>query len=138
MRTQSLILKNNSYIEFAKFALVGVANTAVDLGLYVFLTRQIGYFENHLLFAKALTFIAATICSFTLNRRWTFNKRDRVTAQEIIKFYSTVGTGIFINVGAVYFFHHILGINDIIAAILATGLTVFWGFAFSKFWVFKK
>ena len=137
MKTATLNLKNSAYVEFMKFSVVGIANTSVDLGLYILLTRLIPYFGNHILIAKALTFIAATICSFTLNRTWTFAKRDAVKFKEIIKFYSTVGSGIFINVGAVYFFHEVVGFSDIVAAVLATGFTVFWGFAFSKFWVFK-
>lgn len=138
MKTAALQFKNNAYVEFAKFSVVGVANTSVDLGLYILLTRLLPFFGSHILLAKALSFIAATICSFVLNRTWTFAKRDAVKFKELFKFYSTVGSGIFINVGAVYFFHEIMGINDIFAAALATGFTVFWGFAFSKFWVFKN
>jgi len=137
-KAATLQQKSPARIEFLKFSLVGVANTAVDLGLYIMLTRLIFFFGEHILVAKALSFIAATICSFTLNRTWTFAKKDPVRIKEVLKFYSTVGSGIFINVAAVYFFHEMLGVNDILSAVFAAGFTVFWGFAFSKFWVFKN
>lgn len=131
-------IKNNAYVEFVKFSLVGAVNTSVDLGAYIFMTRMVLYFSEHILIAKAIAFVFATISSFALNRTWTFNKKDKVKFNEVLRFYSTVGTGIFINVGAVYFFHEILGFHDITSALIATAFTVFWGFAFSKFWVFKK
>lgn len=138
MKTASLQFKNNSYVEFIRFSIVGIANTAVDIGTYILLTRSITFFFDHILIAKSIAFIAATICSFSFNRSWTFNKKDKVKISEVVRFYSTVGTGIFINIGAIYFFHRIIGIHDIISAILATVFTVLWGFTFSKFWVFKK
>ena len=79
----ALQLKND-YIEFIKFSLVGMINTSVDFGVYIMLSRSIYLFSRHFLIAKALSFIAATVCSFLLNRRWTFNKMDPVTLVRIV------------------------------------------------------
>jgi putative flippase GtrA len=127
-----------AYKEFGRFAVVGVINTAVDIGIYTFLTRLIPLFFGHLLFAKAVSFVVATVCSFTLNRQWTFQQQGKVRIHEILRFYSTVGSAIFINLGVVYIFHTKLHFHDLFAVVIATGFTVVWNFLFTKFWVFTN
>ncbi len=133
---QSSFLKN--YKEFFKFALVGVLNTAIDIGIYTLLTRSAYFFHRHLLFAKAISFVCATISSFIFNRSWTFERQGKIMMAEIIRFYSTVGSAIFINLGVVYIVHTRLHINDLIAVVAATLTTIMWNYLFSKFWVFKN
>ncbi|MFZ2886240.1 MAG: GtrA family protein [Minisyncoccia bacterium] len=123
-------------VQFAAFCTVGVLNTLVDIGSYFVLTRYL-FPDGGIIAAKALSYLAATVSSFTINRHWTFGKRSRVQFSEIRKFYTTVALGIFVNVGAQYVAVHLLGINDLISVLLAAFVTGVWGFSFSKWYVFK-
>ncbi len=73
-----------------------------------------------------------------VNRYWTFGKSEPVTSTEIIRFYATVGIGIFVNVGVQYIVVTLLGVNDLVGILVASLFTALWGFIFSKFFVFKK
>lgn len=119
------------------FGSIGVINTTLDLCIYYSLTRFTDVFRGQVVTAKSLSFIVASAFSFLFNRRFTFGRRDKIRFMEVVKFYSTVGAGIFINVGAVYVLHVWLHIFDLIAVLMSTVLTFVWGFTFSKKWVFK-
>ncbi|MES2953743.1 MAG: bifunctional glycosyltransferase family 2/GtrA family protein [Patescibacteria group bacterium] len=123
--------------QFARFAGVGIANTTIDLGLYTLLTRTIGFFGAQLLGTKVLSFLAGTVFSFIVNRRWTFQKEGSVRIEEVVRFYASVGAGLAINVFSLHLFHNVLGIHDLASALLATGASFIWNFAASKMWVFK-
>ncbi|MEK7478031.1 MAG: GtrA family protein [Patescibacteria group bacterium] len=125
-------------ISLYKFAVVGVCNTMIDIGFYTLLTRGTSYFGDHILLAKTISFILATIFSFLVNKYWTFGHRNKVKMMEVLKFYSTALIGIFINVGSLYIFHIQLGWYDLLAVLAATGASFVWNFSFSRFWVFKK
>ena len=124
--------------QFGTFCMVGVLNTAVDIGIYYLLTRGLWTVHDSFSVYKAISYLLATACSFALNRYWTFARRDAVTSQEIVKFYSTVGLGIFLNVGVQYLGVVGFGMHDLVAALLAVGATAVWGFSFSRFYVFKE
>jgi putative flippase GtrA len=124
--------------QFSKFASVGVINTLIDFIVYFGVTRSIFFFSTHIFHAKALSFLIATSFSFIANRKWTFKKSEGNKFKEALKFYLTVGSGIFINVGVHYLVVHVLGHSDILGIIAAAACTGVWGFSISKIWVFKK
>ena len=123
---------------FLKFCTVGVINTGVDVIVYYVLTRGLWTFHDSFSYYKAISYMAATTCSFILNRFWTFSRTGSVKPIEIIKFYSTVGLGIFLNVGAQYVAVQVFGLNDLLGVLLASGVTAVWGFSFSKLYVFRN
>ena len=123
--------------QFLTFCLVGIFNTAVDIGIYYILTRGLWTFHDSFSVYKAISYLLATACSFALNRYLTFARRDAVKTAEVVKFYSTVGLGIFLNVGVQYLGVVVFGIHDLAAALLAVGATAIWGFSFSRFYVFN-
>lgn len=129
---------NVTYVQVITFGMIGVLNTILDVGLYIALTRSLPVFGANLVSAKVLTFFLATIFSFYMNRRFTFGMRNRANVGELVRFITSVGAGVFINAGALYVFHSLLGIHDLLAVAIATVLTFAWGFIFSKFWVFRS
>lgn len=130
--------ENVTGVQVVKFGSIGIVNTLIDVGAYFALTRFIAFFGEHLVSAKAISFFLGTVFSFIMNRRFTFGSRGRVRMGEILRFYSTVGSGIFVNSGAYYLFHIFLGMNEVLAVGIATIISFAWGFLFSKYWVFKK
>lgn len=127
-----------SDISLYKFAVVGVCNTAIDIGFYALFTRGTSYFGDRILLAKTISFILATIFSFLANKYWTFGHRNKIKMAEVLKFYSTAGAGIFINVGSLYVLHLLLGWYDLLAVLASTVMSFVWNFSFSRLWVFKK
>lgn len=127
---------DSSFVQAIKFAAVGLANTAFDIVVYFLLTRYTAFFALHILSAKLLSFMAGTVSSFMLNRRFTFAIRQKINLGEVVRFYSTIGMALVINVLALYVLNNLLGIYDLIAVGISTIATFFWGFLFSKFWVF--
>lgn len=124
--------------QLAKFAMVGVVNTILDLALYVILTRTTPYFADHLVITKALTFALASIFSFAVNRKWTFRRTTPIQLRELIRFYLTVGSALIINAASLFVLLRIFAGQDILAAIFATCASFVWNFTFSKLWVFRQ
>lgn len=131
-------LGNVSHRQLVKFAIVGVANTLLDLLLYVVLTRTTTYFSDHLIVAKALTFFIGSVFSFFTNRAWTFRRKTHVNLGEIGRFYLTVGIALVINVLSLFVLLRIFPQHDLLAVLVATIFTFAWNFVVSKFWVFAS
>lgn len=130
--------QETAYVQAGKFGLVGVVNTLVDVATYFVLTRFMPFFPTHILTAKFTTFFFGTVCSFALNRRFTFRIRGRLDWAELAKFYSSVALTITINVLSLYVFNTLFGIYDLVAVGMSTVLTFVVGFTFSKLWVFRS
>jgi len=61
----------------AKFLLVGLMNTSIDLGLYYLLTRFVVAFANASIAAKGISYASGVVNSYLWNRSWTFQSDDR-------------------------------------------------------------
>ncbi|HVJ53264.1 MAG TPA: GtrA family protein [Aliidongia sp.] len=57
---------------FARFALVGGLNTAVD---FLVFSTLLFLLDCNILVANAISYLAGTVCSYVLNRSWTFSDR---------------------------------------------------------------
>jgi putative flippase GtrA len=122
---------------FIVFCGVGVLNTIVDLIVYVLITRVLP-FSEYVVSAKAISYVAATLFSFFMNKRFTFGLQTEFSHRELVNFFSTVGLGIFINTGTQYVAVHVLHIPDLIGLLIAAAFTAVWGFSFSHLYVFKR
>jgi putative flippase GtrA len=118
----------------AKFLLVGALNTAIDLGLYFLLTRFVGFGEATIA-AKGISYSAGVVNSYLWNRNWTFRSGDR-SWKTFAPFVLTNLIGLVIN-AAFLWLGLILGIPELLALLLATGVVFLWNFAVSKLVVFK-
>lgn len=59
----------NDLRQAARFGVTGVLNTGLDLGLFLLLTR--GACLQPVI-ASTISYVAGMVCSFCLNRTWTF------------------------------------------------------------------
>jgi putative flippase GtrA len=119
-----------------KFITVGTINTALDAGVYLFLTRLLG-FAGQPTAAKFFSFMAGTITSLFINRYWTFGIRTPLSWREIGRFYTTVSASLVLNVSLMYVLVHVFGLYDILALALTTVATFGLSYTLSKTWVFK-
>lgn len=131
------ISERASQTQLLRFMSVGVVNTMVDAGLYVFLTRLTTVFAAELVAAKFFSFLAATISSLMLNRRWTFGVTTPLTVREVGRFYATVSISMVLNVSLMYVLVHFVGMYDLLALVVTTVCTFGLNFILSKLWVFR-
>jgi putative flippase GtrA len=137
--------------QFAKFFIVGIMNTGVDLTILNILMFTTGQSQGvYYSFFKALSFFAAVIFSYFINKHWTFQDKSHTDNDK--KFYQFIGVslvGAAINVTTatlvVVFIQPMIANVAItgqiwgnIGAICGTTIGLFWNFVGYKFWVFKK
>lgn len=134
-------------LQFSKFIIVGVINTAIDFGvlnILIFVTgRSSGIYYSVF---KSISFSIAVINSYFMNKYWTFSSHDSAKAGEFAKFLIVNLIGLGINVGAASYIVNIIGapigISPVLwanlGAISAVIVTLFWNFLGMKFLVFKK
>lgn len=147
--------------QIAKFGVIGVLNTVVDLGFLSLLTFLMkSYFDinsKDALFAgagaitfyslyKGFSFVIANINSYYWNKYWTFEENIKKSSSEIIQFFIVSILGFVINiVTASYVFGSINpfgGLNPdqwgLIGAAVGSIAGLLWNFVGYKLWVFKK
>lgn len=148
--------------QIAKFILIGGFNTVVDWGI---LTLAIFIFRNYLgtdskdvlivVFSlsiayyslyKSISFVLAAINSYFWNKFWTFKRQTaEKPAKEFLQFFLVTFIGFLINVGIASGIFKLVtplaGLNDdqwgILAAVLATVISMCWNFIGYKFIVFE-
>lgn len=138
---------NKGIIQFIKFAIVGVSNTAVDGVILFALINTV--LNNHHSIAKAVSFTVAVLNSYLWNTVWTFKKEyqqvgDKVPDKTFIFFKFMVVSLIGLGVNVLVFswaesgIHYQLFGRDLMPFILASGSAILWNFFANKFWTYKK
>jgi putative flippase GtrA len=152
----SNFISKKTVLQFLKFAVIGVLNTATDLcllNIMVFLsasTDGIGYTIQ-----KAISALCAVVVSYFLNKNWAFDdKNSENSIKKFSAFFMVSLTGMVINVGtasAVVFFLKPLVdsalnnpdlLNDTVwvnlGALAGTAVSMIFNFIGYKIHVFKK
>ena len=143
-------LKTSGLVQFIKFGVVGVGNTAVDWIVYYILSGTILSGEKSA--AKALSFLVAVANSYLWNTIWTFKKeyaeltasgKENAKNLILIKFFvvSLIGWGInwltfryFLS----SFNPTVMGKHDIMPLVFASAAAIIWNFFANKMWTYKK
>lgn len=146
--------------QIAKFGLIGLLNTLVDLGvlaLITFIFRSYFNIESTVAIVggitfysiyKATSFIVANINSYFWNKHWTFDQGNKTqTRAEFVQFFAVSIVGFLINVFiASFVFKMVLGSLTglskdqlgLIGAAAGSIAGLAWNFIGYKLWVFKK
>lgn len=115
-------------MQFLKYALVGVINTCIHwvsfFSLYL-------YFPSSQAICNFSAFVVAVTISFILNSRWTFKRK--ATKVRYILFTGFMGL-VAVGVGAV---SDAAKLNPVITVMVFSATSLFIGFIYSKFFVFK-
>ena len=133
-------------MQFVKFGIVGLSNTAISYVIYV--VTLILFQKNNLipsvdhLVAQVTAFILSVSWSFYWNNKFVFEKADneeRNIVHALIKTYiSYAFTGLFLNSILSLLWVEVLGIPKIIAPIINLLVSVPLNFVMNKFWAFRK
>ena len=139
---------SKTFVQFIKFAFVGGINTGIDFAVLNSLMWISGIYEGkEIIFLNIIAFTVATINSYFMNKRWTFEvKGKKEVGKEFSQFILISLIGISINTGIVYsittFIEPSFGLSSPLwanfAKASATAISLIWNFIGYKFIVFKK
>lgn len=136
-------------VQFIKFAVVGVANTAVDwIVFYILINTFMGGEDT---IAKALSFLVAMLNSYLFNTIWTFKKEyQNATGKNgngksaiFGKFavVSFIGWGVNVlafSLASNHISFVLFGKSTLLPLVIASGSAILWNFFGNKFWTYKK
>jgi len=121
--------------QFAKFALVGVLNTAIHYGVFYSLYEFAGL---HYLLASGIGFGLAVTNSYFCNKFWTFKSRKADVRREFAKFFIVNIMSLSVNLACMATLVKLLSMDPRIAQLLTIGFTLVINFLGNKFWTFRE
>ena len=122
----------NKWISFIKFALVGVVNTLIDFVVYALLTT-IGV--NYIL-AQWISYSAGILNSYVMNRKWTFERKEKSSKREVISFVIVNLITLSLTSFLLTVLYNKWGISLLISKLLITIVSVGINFIGTKLFVF--
>jgi len=132
-----MISSGRTSIQFFKFVVVGLSNTAIAYFIYFFLV----YFGVHYLVASITSFAVSVLNAFFWNHRFVFKDETggkRNVMHSLIKTYvSYAFTGIVVQNVLLFTFIDVLLLSKYIAPLLALFVTVPLNFFLNKRWAFR-
>lgn len=121
--------------QFIKFAMVGVVNTTIDLGVY---SALVFGWDVHYLVANIFAFLTAASNSYILNRRWTFRSGDPRWRRQAIKYFIVLAIGFGLNETLLFLLVAHAGVGRLLAKCLAVIVVLFWNFGANRLWTFSS
>jgi len=95
---RSAQLWNASFWQMVRFGIVGALNTLIDvLTLNILLWRFPTHDANLLLLYNSVAYAMGALNSFSLNKYWTFQRRQTISGGELVRFAIVNVAGIIIN-----------------------------------------
>ena len=134
-RFKELLIKYKSFI---RFAIVGVINTLVTIGVNVLCNNVFDFYYK---VSWVIAFAAGVTNSYIMNKMWTFESKGgskRKTTTEMLQFLTVnlVSLGA-TTLGLTYFVEN-RGINENLAQLPTILISQFINYTGYKLWVFKK
>ena len=129
---QSFITSELYRKQLPRFIVVGLTAVCVDFISYTLLLDTLNYAP-----AKAASFIAGTIVAYTLNKYWTFEKKEHKNI-ELVKFLVLYGSTLFANVSVNHISLLLFPQLVFLAFLFATGTSTVLNFIGQKWWVFAQ
>lgn len=123
------------FSQFLKFAVVGVANSAIHYGVFLITYR---FMDMHYLAASALGYCLGLLNSFICNKQWTFRTAGTDTKVEFTRFLVVNLLSLGINLAAMELFVSFLSASPEAAQLLAIACSFCANFLGNKFWTFKR
>lgn len=117
-----------------KFALVGVANTLLDMGIFALLAQVFGV---NVYLAQCISFSAGVLNSYLLNRSWTFRSKEAFWSPALVRFLLLNLAMLAVSTTIIWVFYDLLGIHKLIAKVVSTGCTLVVSFLINRLWVFR-
>ncbi|MCM3127127.1 GtrA family protein [Paenibacillus sp. MER 78] len=124
---------NKTSMQALKFLMVGVLNTSIDLAIFFVLSIA----GLPILLAQCLSYSCGLVNSYLINRKWTFQRAEKQSMQELLKF---IGLNI-LTLGVVSLLLlelQSLGNQSLtISKVIATTAGILINYLGSRYWVFR-
>lgn len=127
-KIQILIKK---YMQFIKFAFVGVANTLISLAVYGLLLNLGMWY----IMASTIGYLVGLLNGYIANSIWVFNKKLEVATSA--KFVGVYLSALLINLVLLYLMVEIGGLNSFFAQVIVVGFNLIYNYTLSKLWTFR-
>ena len=125
-------------VQFVKFGIVGLSNTAISYAVYSLFV----YLDFHYLIASIIAFVISVLNSFFWNNKFVFkNEADqkRNIFHSLIKTYvSYAFTGLVLQNVLLFVFIEIFIISKYIAPLIGLVITIPLNFILNKLWAFRS
>ena len=115
-----------------RFLITGGCSTGIDFVIYIFLSRSI-----NLSVAKTISMCTASVFSYFVNKKWTFQDKKAVYTTQVFKYTLAQSVNLGVNVGinaAMFSLFH----QKVIAFVLATGTAMTVNYLMQKWFVFSE
>lgn len=134
-----------SFMQFVKFAFIGVTNTIISYFIYLVLLllfqKYSIFLKTDYLIAQIIAFALSVLWSFYWNNKFVFvseKERKRSWWRPLLKTYISYSfTGLFLNSVLLILWVRVFGISEFIAPIINLLISVPLNFILNKFWAFK-
>lgn len=139
--------QEQAFMQFVKFALVGVTNTIVSYAIIAVtlftLDHTVGEQSANKFIANVVGWILSVIWAFILSSKFVFKESEdgqkRVWWQTLLKTYAAYAfTGLGVSNLVSYISVDLLGINQYIAPVITLVISVPINFVMNKFWAYKQ
>lgn len=111
-------------------------NAVVDFTVYILLTRNLPWWQEHYLWASALGFYMANINSFLWNRYWTFAVKHGSVWRQYFSFLGSSLAYLGIMQVGLWALVSVFNIYDLLAKVVVIGLSMILYFAVLRHVVF--
>lgn len=122
----------NSIVQFIKFSVVGISNTAIAFGIYYFLL----WFNVDYLIANTISWLISVFNAFFWNNRYVF-KTEIHWFKSLIKTYIAYLISLILGLVVMYMLVDILLISKFIAPLFTLCITTPINFLLNKFWTYR-
>ncbi len=117
--------------KIGKFAIVGVANTLIDYGVFTLLTQILGV---NIYLSQVISYTCGVINSYIFNRSWTFKTGGSFFSPTLIKFLALNLIMLGVSTGLLALFS--LYVHALIAKGFSVVISMGISFLINRFWVF--
>lgn len=120
------------YNKELKFLVSGGSSTLIDFIIYMVVSSKL-----NVKISKFISMLIASIYSFVINKKWTFNNSDNISFDMIIKYIVCQILNILINTYSNSYIYELTN-HKIISFIFATGIAMIFNFLFQNYVVFNN
>jgi len=117
---------------FLCFAGIGAVATAIQ---YLILVAGVQFADAAPVVASTIGFITAALVNYALNRRYTFGSR-KPHAEAMSKFFAVAAIGLALNGMLLSAGIQLLGLDYLLAQVLATLAVLIWSYSANAAWTF--
>ena len=120
---------------FVRFCVTGGLNTLVDFVVFFLLTSSLNW---PVIPSQVLSYSAGLLNSYCINRRWTFQTRNRFFSREMLLFIGVNLAVLGVSVLSVWALTSRIGLGVLLSKLCTTALTMVLGFILNRLVVFRN